>query len=140
VVEIAALIAPLPVMSWHIELSEVQCMEGRNDDGLERVILCASRLKPGMDSQILASEGLELIRNIFGAILVLFENGFGRVRRTARESRRRSRRSAKIQLSSFLEDMVQELRSSRRSSLLSGLPFTCVLKSTKRLKNRNEYS
>ena len=106
VVEIAALIAPLPVMSWHIELSEVQCTEGDNEDGPERVILCARRLKSGMDSHVLASEGLEFIRNIFGTILVLFEKGLGRVSRTARESRRSSRRSAKMQLSSFLEDMI----------------------------------
>lgn len=106
-VEIAALIAPLPVMNWHIELSDVQRTEGNGDDRPERVILCARRLYSGMDWKTLASKGLEFIKNSFGAILALFENGLGRVRRTARESRRRSRRRVKMQLSSFREDMVQ---------------------------------
>lgn len=122
--EIAALIAPLPVMSWHIELSEVQCTEENDDDRPERVILCARMLNSVMDCHALASEGFEFIRKIFGAILVLFENGFGRVSRTASESRRSSRRSAKMQLSSFLEDMVQSCAVRRDHHVVSSA-FTC---------------
>lgn len=116
VVEMAALIAPLPVMSWHIEPSEVQCTEGNDEDRLERVMLCARRLKSGRDCQALASETWGFIRNIFGEILVPFEKGFGRVSRTARERRRSRRRSANMQLSSFLEAIVQS-RAVRRVHL-----------------------
>ena len=80
-----------------------------------------------MDFQVLASEGLEFIRNILGAILALFENGLGRVSRTVRESRRSSRRRAKMQLSSFLEeDMVQSCVVRRCSSCVVSSAFTCV--------------
>jgi hypothetical protein len=58
------------------------------------------------------------------------------VSRMARESRSSSRRSVKTQLSSFLEDMIQSCAVRRAHHVVSSA-FTCVLKSTKRLKNRN---
>ena len=78
-----------------------------------------------MDAHSPASEWSQVIRNIFGAIFVLFDNGFGRVSRTASESSRRSRRSEKMQLSSFLEDMVQGC-AVRHAHLVVSSAFTCL--------------